>query len=73
MNDMLQRLAILWDDSFVLLVHSSLEHAVQRILIVSLFIQKVFHNCNICAHHETVVNIKLTVEQMTIYLISVRL
>lgn len=40
MNDMLQRLAILWDDSFVLLVHSSLEHAVQteRILIVSLFI-----------------------------------
>lgn len=37
MNDMLQRLAILWDDSFVL-VHSSLEHAVQRILIVSLFI-----------------------------------
>lgn len=38
MNDMLQRLAILWDDSFVLLVHSSLEPAVQRILIVSLFI-----------------------------------
>lgn len=38
MNDMLQRLAILWDDSFVLLVHSILEHAVQRILIVSLFI-----------------------------------
>lgn len=38
MNDMLQRLAIPWDDSFVLLVHSSLEHTVQRILIVSLFI-----------------------------------
>lgn len=44
MNDMLQRLAILWDDSFVLLVHSSLEHAVQteRILIVSFSYKKYF-------------------------------